>query len=322
MREAALVPLPAIAGSEEAAPGDSGLLAREVVASAVGVAVARLGVVRLAAGLVVAVLGVGAAAVGRPLVARARLGGEVLEVCSLDQPLAPLEGAFERGRAAESPSDERPDRLVVVPEDACDDGGDGAGGEVAAGEDFPAPVRQRAGVCASRLAAEQERGDGRGDGAEDSEGLLELALLVAARPGALTLTHLRGSTDYRSCQHLAQRSVLTQLNGSPKTSVNTAVNTVLKHPPGKTRVYLQKTGYTREIPGSASMPRAPYSQGPCANCGGTDLSAQYAHWTMYCPRVEEGGRDAAPACLLPRRRRCRHPAVELTRTSSQTVWEL
>ena len=93
MREAALVPLPAIAGSEEAAPGDSGLLAREVVASAVGVAVARLGVVRLAAGLVVAVLGVGAAAVGRPLVARARLGGEVLEVCSLDQPLAPLEGA-------------------------------------------------------------------------------------------------------------------------------------------------------------------------------------------------------------------------------------
>ena len=56
MREAALVPLPAIAGSEEAAPGDSGLLAREVVASAVGVAVARLGAVRLAAGLVAAVL--------------------------------------------------------------------------------------------------------------------------------------------------------------------------------------------------------------------------------------------------------------------------
>ena len=108
MREAALVPLPAIAGSEEAAPGDSGLLAREVVASAVGVAVARLGVVRLAAGLVVAVLGVGAAAVGRPLVARARLGGEVLEVCSLDQPLAPLEGAFERG--AENPSDELPNQ--------------------------------------------------------------------------------------------------------------------------------------------------------------------------------------------------------------------
>ena len=100
MREAALVPLPAIAGSEEAAPGDSGLLAREVVASAVGVAVARPGAVRLAAGLVVAVLGVGAAAVGGPLVARARLGGEVLEVRSLDQPLAPLEGAFEGGRAA------------------------------------------------------------------------------------------------------------------------------------------------------------------------------------------------------------------------------
>ena len=64
MREAALVSLPAIAGSEEAAPGDSGLLARGVVASAVGVAVARLGVVRLAAGLVVAVLGVGVAVLG------------------------------------------------------------------------------------------------------------------------------------------------------------------------------------------------------------------------------------------------------------------
>ena len=79
MREAALVPLPAIAGSEEAAPGDSGLLARGVVASAVGVAVARLGVVRLAAGLVVAVLGVGAAAVGRPLVSR---GHALEERCS------------------------------------------------------------------------------------------------------------------------------------------------------------------------------------------------------------------------------------------------
>ena len=61
--------------------------------------------------------------------------------------------------------------------------------------------------------------------------------------GGLTLTHLRGSSDYRSCQPLAQRSVLTQMNGSPKKSVNTAVNTVLTHPPGKTaRVYLQKPG--------------------------------------------------------------------------------
>ena len=139
MREAAPVPLPAIAGSEEAAPGDSGLLAREVVASAVGVAVARLGAVRLAAGLVVAVLGVGAAAVGGPLVVRARRGGEVLEARSLDQPLAPLEGAFERGRAAENPSNELPDLLVVVPEDALDDGGDAADGEVAADEGPQAP---------------------------------------------------------------------------------------------------------------------------------------------------------------------------------------
>ena len=59
MREAALAPLPAIAGSEEAAPGDSGLLAREVVASAVGVAVARLGVVRLAVAIAGRARGVG-----------------------------------------------------------------------------------------------------------------------------------------------------------------------------------------------------------------------------------------------------------------------
>jgi len=93
VREAALVPLPAIAGSEEAAPGDSGLLAREVVASAVGVAVARLGVVRLAAGLVVVVLGVGAAAAGRPLVARARLEEAVVEARLLDEPAARLSPA-------------------------------------------------------------------------------------------------------------------------------------------------------------------------------------------------------------------------------------
>ena len=74
------------------------------------------------------------------------------------------------------------------------------------------------------------------------------------------------------------------MNGSPKTSVNTAVNTVLTHAPGKTRVYLQKTGYTREIPGSASMPRAPYSQGHCANCSAHRL-LKYAHRTM-CARYK------------------------------------
>jgi len=89
-----------------------------------------------------------------------------------------------------------------------------------------------------------------------------------------------------------------KLNGSPKTSVNTAVNTVLTHPPGKTRVYLQKTGYTREIPGSASMPRAPYSQGPCATCGAHRL-LKYAHRTMCArykcqkARLAGGGADDA-----------------------------
>ena len=54
--------------------------------------------------------------------------------------------------------------------------------------------------------------------------------------------------------------------------------------PGKTRAYLQKSRYTREIPGSASMPRAPYSQGPCANCGSHRL-LKYAHRTI-CARYK------------------------------------
>ena len=159
------------------------------------------------------------------------------------------------------------------------------------------------------------------------------------RAGALTLTHLRGSTDYRSCQHLAQRSVLTQLNGSPKTSVNTAVNTVLTHAPGKTRVYLQKTGYTREIPGSASMPRAPYSQGHCANCSAHRL-LKYAHRTMCCryaclkaaaakrrARHADGSADDAVAmCSASRSWRCLACTSAIPISSSQrssaTSWLL
>ena len=90
------------------------------------------------------------------------------------------------------------------------------------------------------------------------------------------------------------------MNGSPKTSVNTAVNTVLTHAPGKTRVYLQKTRYTREIPGSASMPRAPYSQGPCATCGAHRL-LKYAHRTMCarykCQKARPAGGGADDAVV-------------------------
>ena len=120
-----------------------------------------------------------------------------------------------------------------------------------------------------------------------------------ARVGGLTLTHLRGSTDYRSCQHLAQRSVLTQLNGSPKTSVNTAVNTVLTHAPGKTRVYLQKTGYTREIPGSASMPRSPTPRATAPTAARTVCSSTR---TVPCAAA------MAYACLkaAAAKRRARH----------------
>ena len=145
----------------------------------------------------------------------------------------------------------------------------------------------------------------------------------ANRADALTLTRLRGSSDYRSCQHLAQRSVLTQLNGSPKTSVNTAVNTVLTHAPGKTRVYLQKTGYTLEIPGppqcrARPTPRAPAPTaavlicllnthtGPCT-AHAWKKAAVTQRRPASCPGAGVG--DTAPA-------------VELTRTSSQTLWEL
>ena len=96
------------------------------------------------------------------------------------------------------------------------------------------------------------------------------------------------------------------MNGSPKTSVNTAVNTVLTHAPGKTRVYLQKTGYTREIPGSASMPRAPYSQGPAppaartacsstrtAPCALASYRCQKAASALRQARLAGGGADDA-----------------------------
>ena len=54
--------------------------------------------------------------------------------------------------------------------------------------------------------------------------------------------------------------------------------------PGKTRVYLQKFRYTREIPGfdvALALLLLQYNQGPCANCGATRL-LKYAHRTMCC----------------------------------------
>ena len=122
------------------------------------------------------------------------------------------------------------------------------------------------------------------------------------RAGALTLTHLRGSSDYRSCQHLAQRSVLTQLNGSPKTSVNTAVNTVLTHAPGKTRVYLQKTGYTREIPGSASMPRSPTPRATAPTAARTVCSSTRTAPCVLATSAKTQKAASAPGTAC--RRRC------------------
>ena len=65
---------------------------------------------------------------------------------------------------------------------------------------------------------------------------------AGSRAGGLTLAHLRGSTDYRSCQHLAQRSVLAQSNGSPKTSVSTPLERCW-------HTLRVKPGYTCKKPG-------------------------------------------------------------------------
>ena len=98
------------------------------------------------------------------------------------------------------------------------------------------------------------------------------------------------------------------MNGSPKTSVNTAVNTVLIHPPGKNRVYLQKTGYTREIPGSASMPRAPYSQGPAPPAARTACSSTRTAPCALATSAKRHGLQVAVRTM----RSCRHSASSAT----------
>ena len=98
------------------------------------------------------------------------------------------------------------------------------------------------------------------------------------------------------------------MNGSPKTSVNTAVNTVLTHAPGKTRVYLQKTGYTREIPGSASMPRAPYSQGPAPPAARTACSSTRTAPCALATSAKRHGLQVAVRTM----RSCRHSASSAT----------
>ena len=98
------------------------------------------------------------------------------------------------------------------------------------------------------------------------------------------------------------------MNGSPKTSVNTAVNTVLTHAPGKTRVYLQKTGYTREIPGSASMPRAPYSQGHAPTAARTVCSSTRTAPCALATSAKRHGLQVAVRTM----RSCRHSASSAT----------
>ena len=116
--------------------------------------------------------------------------------------------------------------------------------------------------------------------------------------------------------------------------------------PGKTRVYLQKSRFTRKIPGRAvptSVCRArrhiAVSQGQCATCGAQRL-LKYAHRTMCCryaclkaaaakrrARHADGSADDAVAmCSASRSWRCLACTSAIPISSSQrssaTSWLL
>ena len=83
--------------------------------------------------------------------------------------------------------------------------------------------------------------------------------------------------------------------------------------PGKTRVYLQKSRFTRKIPGRVptNVCRArrhiAFSQGQCATCGAQRL-LKYAHRTMCCRyacrRLRRSGGRGMPMAVRTMRLRC------------------
>jgi hypothetical protein len=84
--------------------------------------------------------------------------------------------------------------------------------------------------------------------------------------------------------------------------------------PGKTRVYLQKSRFTRKIPGRVptNVCRArrhiALSQGQCATCG-AQLLLKYAHRTMCCRyaclrRLRRSGGRGMPMAVRTMRLRC------------------
>ena len=107
--------------------------------------------------------------------------------------------------------------------------------------------------------------------------------------------------------------------------------------PGKTRVYLQKSRFTRKIPGR--VPTNDASQGQCATCGAQRL-LKYAHRTMCCryaclkaaaakrrARHADGSADDAVAmCSASRSWRCLACTSAIPISSSQrsraTSWLL
>ena len=115
--------------------------------------------------------------------------------------------------------------------------------------------------------------------------------------------------------------------------------------PGKTRVYLQKSRFTRKIPGRVptNVCRArrhiAFSQGQCATCGAQRL-LKYAHRTMCCryaclkaaaakrrARHADGSADDAVAmCSASRSWRCLACTSAIPISSSQrssaTSWLL
>ena len=105
--------------------------------------------------------------------------------------------------------------------------------------------------------------------------LTAIVIAAATQNGGIRTHQLLSATVEYQTDALFQRSLRPAEKGrpelapqrggesaAPRESPHSSIIARAGHVLGKSRVYLLKTGYTREIPGSASMPRAPYSQGP------------------------------------------------------------
>jgi len=131
---------------------------------------------------------------------------------------------------------------------------------------------------------------------------------VRLRAGGLTLAHLRGSTDYRSCQHLAQRSVLAQSNGSPKTSVSTPLERcwhTLRVKPGYT---CKKPGIPEKYLGPRQCRARPTPRAPAPTAARTACSSTRTAPCALATSAKRHGLQVAVRTM----RSCRHSASSAT----------